>query len=71
MPFSIEADVPVTWECACGHDAHLMDGTRREHAVVKVPRSHWDMLLERRTIKELEELLDERLLLLRAARKGA
>jgi hypothetical protein len=29
-------------------------------------RSHWDMLLERRTIAELEELLAERLELLRA-----
>ena len=34
----------------------------------KVPRSHWDMLLERRTRAELEELLQERLELLRARR---
>jgi len=32
------------------------------------PRTHWDMLLERRTVKELEELLDERLDLLRAGK---
>jgi Spy/CpxP family protein refolding chaperone len=35
---------------------------------VKVPRSHWDMLLERRTRAELEELLQERLEHLRARR---
>ena len=31
-------------------------------------RTHWDMLLERRSIPELEELLEERLALLRAKR---
>ncbi|WP_300590632.1 RNA polymerase-binding protein RbpA, partial [Microbacterium sp.] len=34
------------------------------------PRSHWDMLLERRTIPELEELLEERLAFVRS-RRGA
>ena len=33
---------------------------------MKKPRTHWDMLLERRTIPELEELLTERLELLRS-----
>ncbi len=28
---------------------------------VKPPRTHWDMLLERRSVEELEELLKERL----------
>ncbi len=39
-----------------------------EHIESKVPRSHWDMLLERRTRAELEELLEERLTYLRARR---
>jgi hypothetical protein len=39
-----------------------------EHAESKTPRSHWDMLLERRTRAELEELLEERLTYLRARR---
>ncbi|MCB1301287.1 MAG: RNA polymerase-binding protein RbpA, partial [Tetrasphaera sp.] len=30
--------------------------------------THWDMLLERRSIPELEELLEERLTLLRQSR---
>ena len=33
---------------------------------VKPARTHWDMLLERRTTAELEELLEERLELLRS-----
>lgn len=34
-------------------------------------RTHWDMLLERRSREELEELLDERLRLLRERRGSA
>ena len=34
----------------------------------KAARSHWDMLLERRSRAELEELLEERLTLLRESR---
>ena len=36
----------------------------------KPPRSHWDMLMERRTIADLEEVLAERLALIRE-RRGA
>jgi len=58
LPFSVEADVPHTWACRCGAEAKP----------VKHVRTHWDMLLERRSIPELEELLEERLALLRASR---
>ena len=69
LPFSIEADVPSTWECRCGLDAKLQgDGPEPEAKPVKAQRTHWDMLLERRSIPELEELLEERLALLRASR---
>src|ERR1700732_1181900 len=37
---------------------------------VKPPRTHWDMLLERRTVDELDELLKERLDLIRQRRRG-
>ena len=36
---------------------------------VKPARTHWDMLMERRTRADLEELLEERLALLRASRE--
>lgn len=69
VPFSVEAlseEIPFEWTCRCGRTA-----TRPNH--VKAPgkperhvRTHWDMLLERRTIADLEELLAERLDLLHA-----
>lgn len=68
LPFSIEADIPPVWECRCGQFGKLMDGPEPEGKPVKVARTHWDMLLERRSIEELEELLNERLTLLRASR---
>jgi Spy/CpxP family protein refolding chaperone len=40
----------------------------QEESHTKVARTHWDMLLERRTRAELEELLQERLDHLRARR---
>jgi hypothetical protein len=56
------------WECRCGAEAKLVGGTEPEAKPAKHQRTHWDMLLERRSIPELEELLEERLTLLRAAR---
>lgn len=66
IPFSLEADVPALWECTvCGREAVRVDGTRPEPKTGKPARTHWDMLLERRSVKELEILLAERLELLR------
>ncbi|HET7397358.1 MAG TPA: RNA polymerase-binding protein RbpA [Intrasporangium sp.] len=69
LPFSIEAEIPPTWECRCGLEARLVGaGEPQEARPVKHVRTHWDMLLERRSIPELEELLEERLTLLRESR---
>ena len=68
LPFSVEADVPPVWECRCGNEAKLLDGPVVEQKEAKHVRTHWDMLLERRSIPELEELLEERLTLLRESR---
>ncbi len=68
VPFSVEADIPAVWECGCGAEALRADGARPEEKKAKPARTHWDMLLERRSIAELEELLTERLELLRADR---
>lgn len=65
LPFSVEAEVPVEWECRCGEMALLVGAERPVPKNVKPPRTHWDMLLERRTIPEMQALLDERLDLLR------
>jgi rubredoxin len=71
MPFSVEADVPPTWECkVCGAVALVVDGTPPEEKAGKPARTHWDMLLERRSLPELEEILTERLELLRGGEIG-
>lgn len=64
--FSEEAELPAQWECQrCGKVAVRADGTQPEEKEVKPPRTHYDMLRERRSIPELEELMAERLALLR------
>ena len=66
MPFSVEADLPAAWECrVCGAAALRRDGEPAEFKAGRKVRTPWDMLLERRTIDDLEELLKERLALLR------
>ena len=71
LPFSVEADIPATWECRCGEEAILRDHVKPEPTKpVKQPRTHWDMLLERRSVDELEELLKERLDLIKTKRRG-
>ena len=65
VPFSAEAELPSTWECkVCGAPAQLRDGAPPEPKKGKPARTHWDMLLERRTAAELEEVLAERLAVL-------
>lgn len=69
IPFSVEAeDIPLTWTCRCGREAeavnHVTAMVSPNTAGEKTQRSHWDMLLERRSITDLEDLLKERLELL-------
>jgi rubredoxin len=69
VPFATEADVPVIWECrVCGVSAQRIDGPEPTEKKVKPPRTHWDMLMERRTVEDLEEVLAERLEVLRSGR---
>lgn len=65
-----EAEVPMTWECrSCGATALMVDGEMPQSKKSKPPRTHWDMLMERRSIEDLEEVLAERLAVLRAQRR--
>lgn len=65
VPFAAEAEIPPTWECrVCGATALLRDGVQPEAKKGKPARTHWDMLLERRSVAELEEVLAERLAVL-------
>ncbi|MDQ1679741.1 MAG: hypothetical protein QOI42_600 [Frankiaceae bacterium] len=62
VPLAAEAEIPATWECkVCGAIALRRDGERPEARRVKPARTHWDMLLERRSLTELEDILTERL----------
>lgn len=68
---SVEADVPDEWEDPkTGQKGLRADGVEPEQKNVKHVRTHWDMLLERRSVDELEVILTERLKLLRAGEIG-
>lgn len=71
VPFAADADIPPTWECkADGSIGKLIDGAEPEAKKVKPPRTHWDMLLERRSIDDLEDVLKERLAVIKERRTG-
>lgn len=73
MPFAAEADeIPDTWECAeCGLRAVREGAVAPEPAEVPRRRSHFDMLLERRSRADLLLVLDERLGELNAHKRSA
>ena len=73
LTFAADAEVPEAWECrTCGAEAlrRHSDATLAEVGPSggKTPPPPRAKRLERRTIPELEELLEERLALLRARR---
>ena len=53
-----------------GMEGALIDGDVPEPKKAKPPRTHWDMLLERRSVEELDELLKERLDIIKTRRRG-
>lgn len=66
VTFALEADLPTEWECKkCGSMAVRSDGVVGEEKATKPTRTHWDMLRERRSIPELEDILNEQLTKLR------
>lgn len=71
VPFADDAEIPATWLCKNGQIGVLMEGEGQEAKEVKPPRTHWDMLRERRSIEELDVLLEERIELLRKRRRNA
>ena len=62
LPFAEGAEFPDEWECRCGAVA-LLEGDNDDEAdeIAKPTRTHWDMLMERRTEDELKALLEKRL----------
>jgi thioesterase domain-containing protein len=72
VPFAEDAEIPGTWLCRNGTaEGRLIEGGElAEPKKVKVPRTHWDMLRERRSIEQLEKLLKERLEIINSRRRG-
>lgn len=76
VTFAIDAEFPPRWfSRELGKDGILLDESGKPIPdapveEVKEARTHWDMLLERRTIPELEEILQWRLDYYRAQRDG-
>ncbi|MDY5584920.1 MAG: RNA polymerase-binding protein RbpA [Arcanobacterium sp.] len=69
VTLAADAEAPAIWECKCGAEAELVGSHGEEiDKSQKTQRTHWDMLMERRTEEELEELLEERIKLLRTGR---
>jgi hypothetical protein len=66
--FATEADIPATWTSKTGKEALLVNGEKPDTSDAKPVRTHWDMLLERRSIEELEETLEGQLNKLRERR---
>jgi hypothetical protein len=78
-----DAELPPTWDCP-RHGTTCTRSTGIDQIPAEAPsqesgskstnktknKTEWDRLLERRTISELELILDERLEVLRANRQG-
>ena len=63
VTFALDAESPAEWECKKCKNRGLLVGslslTKVEAGDVDKPRTHYDMVLERRSKAELEELLQE------------
>lgn len=70
VTFAAEAEIPPVWVSKTGKEAILVDGEKPVDSNAKPVRTHWDMLLERRSTEELEKTLADRLKILRARRSG-
>lgn len=67
--FAEDAEIPEIWQCRiCSTEAHIQGSDSPAPEQARPGRSHWQMLLERRTVPELEEILNEQLTRLRERR---
>ncbi|WP_090055573.1 RNA polymerase-binding protein RbpA [Lentzea fradiae] len=59
VALAADAESPSTWDCPChGLEAKPI-GVEQPKKSPKLGRTYWDMLLERRTIPQLQALLTE------------
>lgn len=77
LPFAVSEHTPLEWDCRCGLVGHLklpdIEVPAPVNRVERQPdrRTHWDRVRARRTPAELQRLLDERVMALRAQEAGA
>jgi len=66
--FAADITVPTSWDCPrCGKLGRV-DSDSDDNDSTQSARSHWDMLMERRSQEELADMLIERLKELRSER---
>lgn len=68
VTFAAEAEIPPVWVSKTGKEAIIVNGEKPVNPNEKHQRTHWDMLLERRSVEELEETLKGQLNKLRERR---
>jgi rubredoxin len=66
MVFAAGVEIPSQWDCPrCGRFAFTEDQPEAAESADR-GRTHWDMLLERRTLEELDAMLADKIDQLRA-----
>ena|SRR5215813_10314209 len=65
--FADDADPPVQWECR-HHGVQAATKAAPHQPPPRLRKSHWDLLMERRTEPELAQLLTEQIEALRSGR---
>lgn len=74
LVFSLDAEAPFLWDCSGCSEQATLKGAKTpivdETKPIKESKTPFEMLLERRSRDELEEILSERLTYLRS-RRGA
>lgn len=68
VTFASDAEIPPTWTSSSGHVGVRADADAPDETPEKPTRTHWDMLLERRSTDELEDILKDRLKILKERR---
>jgi RNA polymerase-binding protein len=71
LTFAAEVEPPGTFACRCGREGHRGDPPSEADRARQKRDEHWQRLLERRSIAELEVILAEVLDELRAGRRVA
>ncbi len=61
VTFAAEAEIPRYGPRSPAREAYLVNGDSTADAEEEETRTHWDMLMERRSIEELEKTLEDRL----------